>query len=289
MHALVDRARELTGEPALGFYMGIEQRISTYGYLGFAAMSAATVREALDLTVQFVPTLTNAFDVLLRAEGIRTAVVIDLHIDLGSVADVVLLGMLVGLWQLGSALTGKELTGLTEFMIPEPPYYRRFAHLLPQARFGQPANRVLCEPWMLDLPLLNADRAALRLAREQCQATLDALVLQSGLVQRVRALLTRSNVRPASMAEVAAAEGVSPRTLKRRLAAQGVSFSELLVDARRDAAIRLLSTSALSVDAIAERLGYSTAPNFIRAFHRWTGQTPIAYRRACAGMSPSSS
>jgi AraC-like DNA-binding protein len=39
---------------------------------------------------------------------------------------------------------------------------------------------------------------------------------------------------------------------------------------------------SLSVDAIAERLGYSTVPNFIRAFRRWTGRPPATYRRAGA-------
>ncbi len=279
MRLLVERARELTREPGLGFYMGIEQRISSYGYLGFAAMSAATVREALELTVQFAPALTNAFDVCMNTEGSSASLSIRFNVDLGNVADVITLSMLVGLWQLGSSATGKELTGLTELSIPEPHYYRRFAHLLPKARFGQPVNRVVCEKWMLDLPLLNSDRAALRLAREQCQAMLDAMVSESALVERVRGLVARSSSRPASIVEVAAAEGISPRTLKRKLAAQGVSFSELLTGTRRETALRLLSTSSLSVDAIAKRLGYSTAPNFIRAFQRWTGKSPIAYRR----------
>lgn len=279
LRALVERARELTGEPGLGFYMGLEQRISSYGYLGFAAMSAATVREALELTVRFAPALTNAFDVRMQPEGNHTALIIDLHVDFGGVTDVMLLSMLVGLWQLGSALTGKELTGHTDLTIPVPHYYHRFAHLLPEARFGQPVNRVLCEQWMLDLPLLNSDRAALRLAREQCQAMLAALIAEKGLVQRVRGLVARSSSRPASIADVAAAEGVSPRTLKRKLAARGVSFSALLADARRETALRLLTTSSLSVDAIAKRLGYSTSPNFIRAFRRWTGETPVAYRQ----------
>lgn len=279
MRALVERARELTAEPGLGFYMGIEQRISSYGYLGFAAMSAATVREALELTVQFAPALTNAFDVRMNTEGGSASLSIHFHVDLGNVADVIILSMLVGLWQLGSSATGKELTGLTDLTIPEPHYYRRFAQLLPKARFGQAVNRVVCEKWMLDLPLLNSDRAALRLARGQCQAMLDAMVSESALVERVRDRVTRSSNRHTSIAEVAATEGVSPRTLKRKLAAQGVSFSELLTDARRETALRLLSTSSLSVDAIAKRLGYSTSPNFIRAFQRWTGKTPITYRR----------
>ncbi len=45
MNALVSLTRKLTGEPGLGFYFGLEKRISMYGYLGFAMMSAATMRE----------------------------------------------------------------------------------------------------------------------------------------------------------------------------------------------------------------------------------------------------
>ena len=42
--ALLERARELTGEPGLGFYLGLQKRVSAYGYLGFAAMSAGVPR-----------------------------------------------------------------------------------------------------------------------------------------------------------------------------------------------------------------------------------------------------
>lgn len=279
VHELFARARALTGEPGLGFYLGLEKRATSYGYLGFAAMSAATVREALELTVRFVPAQTGAFGVDLRMEGRSAALVIDLRAHFGNVEDVFLFNVVVTLWQLGSALTGREIRGITELTIDEPRYYRRFVELLPHVRFGQPENRLLFDASVLDLPLISADRAALRLARDQCEAALDALISDSGLVQRVRALLARPDAAPGSLAEAAAALSVSPRTLKRRLAAHRVSFSALLADARRDSARRLLSSSSLSVDAIAQRLGYSTAPNFIRAFRRWTGSTPSSYRR----------
>jgi AraC-like DNA-binding protein len=286
VRALVERARELTGEPGLGFYLGLEKRVTNYGYLGFAAMSAASVRQALELTVRFVPAQTGAFSVRLQVEGGLAALAIDLHTDFGSVEDVFLFNVVVTLWQLGRALTGKDLGGLTELTIPEPRYYRRFVELLPNVRFEQPANRLVFDAALLDLPLVSADRAALRLAREHCEVELDASIADSGLLPRVRAILARASEAAASVAEVAAAMGMSPRTLKRRLAAHGVSFSALLADARRDSALRLLSASALSVDAIAQRLGYSTAPNFIRAFRRWTGRTPSAYRRLSREQRP---
>lgn len=70
----------------------------------------------------------------------------------------------------------------------------------------------------------------------------------------------------------------SPRSLQRRLLAEGLSFRELAVEARRDLAIELLRGSTASVDKIAERLGFSQGSAFARAFRRWTGRSPSDYR-----------
>jgi AraC-like DNA-binding protein len=280
LRALVDRARQLTGDPGLGFYMGLETRASNFGYLGFAAMCAANVREAIELTIRFVPILTDAFDLRLKIEGGRASLEFESHVDFGSLEDVFMFGAVVGLWQIASACTGTPVTGLTELTFPEPSYYGSFEHLLPRARFGQPTTRLVFDASVLALPIVGADRAALRLAREQCQAVLEALDRTGGVVDRVRRLVARAGDAPLSIARAAAALDVSPRTLKRKLAAEGISFSQLVAERRREAALLLLKTSSLSLDAIAERLGYSTAPNFIRAFRRWTGATPLAYRRS---------
>lgn len=42
VEALVEQARRLTGEPGLGFFLGLQMRVSSHGYLGFAAMTSAT-------------------------------------------------------------------------------------------------------------------------------------------------------------------------------------------------------------------------------------------------------
>jgi AraC-like DNA-binding protein len=77
-------------------------------------------------------------------------------------------------------------------------------------------------------------------------------------------------------AEVA---GLSPRTLQRRLAAAGTSFSDLVSAGRLRAARRWLAESTMPVAEIAARLGYREATNFARAFRRRTGVSPSAYRR----------
>jgi AraC-like DNA-binding protein len=72
--------------------------------------------------------------------------------------------------------------------------------------------------------------------------------------------------------------GISVRTLQARLAVDGVRFSELVEQQREAMARNLLSASQISLDEIAERLGYGEQTSFGRAFKRWTGTTPQQYR-----------
>jgi AraC-like DNA-binding protein len=80
-------------------------------------------------------------------------------------------------------------------------------------------------------------------------------------------------------AEVA---GLSPRTLQRRLAAAGTSYSDLLAAARLRMAKQWLAGSSMSIAEIAASLGYREASNFARGFRRITGFSPTAWREMSA-------
>ncbi len=84
------------------------------------------------------------------------------------------------------------------------------------------------------------------------------------------------------IARAAEALGLSVRTLQRRLAQEGLSFEELLRADRLGKATVLLETTRATVLEIALSLGYSDHAHFTRAFHRWRGIAPLAYRRSTA-------
>lgn len=84
----------------------------------------------------------------------------------------------------------------------------------------------------------------------------------------------------ASEAGVAAAFAMHRRTLNRRLRGEGTTFRRLLEETRFDVARQLLSDTDAAVDEIASGLGYSGATAFGRAFKRWSGQAPQAWRGA---------
>jgi AraC-like DNA-binding protein len=279
MCEMLERARSLTGEPGLGFYLGLQKRVSFYGFVGYAAMSAATLREALELSVRFAPLVTTALSLRLQQHGDIAGLTIETHDDMGSARDIATLSLLIGLRQIGSALTGRALTGRADFAMPEPSYYSRFAHIVPDARFDQPTTQLVFAAADLDLPLVAPDPAALRVLQKQCEEALLALGFDCTLEQRVRRMLPQTDGFR-SLEEVAVALAISPRTLKRKLANRGTTFSELLDRERCERALLMLGAAHYSIDDIAQRLGYSTPPNFVRAFRRWMGTTPAAYRRS---------
>jgi AraC-like DNA-binding protein len=95
----------------------------------------------------------------------------------------------------------------------------------------------------------------------------------------VRSHLAQAGWAETGLAETAAALHMTPRTLMRRLAQDGTSFQDIKDALRRDMAIRDLRAGRKSIEAIAQEVGFSSAANFHRAFRRWTGATPSAYRR----------
>jgi AraC-like DNA-binding protein len=99
----------------------------------------------------------------------------------------------------------------------------------------------------------------------------------ASLSQAVEGLLSLGEPEIAAAAEAA---GVSVRTLQRHLRDAGDSFGELVARLRLRAAARLLADPDLKVIEISASLGYTDSANFTRAFRRWTGLSPQAFRRA---------
>ena len=79
---------------------------------------------------------------------------------------------------------------------------------------------------------------------------------------------------------VARQNNITARTLIRRLKIEGTSFQALTEALRKEYAESLLAEAGLSIGDIALRLGYTESANFVRAFRRWHGISPAAWRRA---------
>jgi AraC-like DNA-binding protein len=148
-------------------------------------------------------------------------------------------------------------------------------------RFDDVADRLTFERPLLESPMREADRVLASILEGCLVRALEELSPGPGIADAVRQRIATALPDGApSLEQVARSVGLSSRVLQRRLLDEGTSFARLLEDVRRALAQRYLSRPQLTMPAIALLLGYSDATALQRAFKRWTGMTPLDFRRS---------
>lgn len=276
---LAAAALELSGDDDLGLQLALRTPPTAHGNLGVAMMSSASLGEAMQLALRFMPLLQNNLLVQLQIDGGWVTLSLASGVPLSApVHRFFSEAMLFGLyrsatWMLGrQSLSGCEL----HFDFPSP---KPLPAGLPICRYDQPACQIRFPVEWLALPLPMADQIARARAIEHCKV--EAALYgtpATDLCSRVRLELERSPQRPPSLTQVAARLHLSDRSLKRHLQMAGTSFRLLLTEVRRRQARRLIEQGELPLHRIAGQLGYQDPSNFTRAFKRWMGETPSALR-----------
>ena len=150
---------------------------------------------------------------------------------------------------------------------------------MPRSEFDFPASS-------LEVPLLRADSSMAAFFDRSIQALLERTHSDRSLVHALkRALIDGLSSGDCSIERAAKGLGASGRTLRRRLREEGLSFREVLDDVRCELAKRHLEERRLTLGELAFVLGYSQPAPFHRAFRRWTGMTPDAYRKGGSKMA----
>jgi len=139
--------------------------------------------------------------------------------------------------------------------------------------FDRPRTTIAFRPETFAAPLAGGSPAVAATSRA-ARASVPA-----GLVASIEAFVgSLLAIEPPRIEHVAEAAGLNARTLQRRLAEAGVTFAALVARTRLERAReRLLASDEKIVDVVLA-LGYADAAHFTRAFKRWTGLPPLAYR-----------
>lgn len=273
-------AAHLLDDPGLGMELGLRMRPTAHGFLGYAAISCGSLREALQLCLRFMRLRQRHISTEYFSEkGTGVIRLRETH-SFGPVRHFFIEGMLIGVARTADYLVGEALGQVQLWLdYPEPDYYERYRKALPQLRFDMPEVRMMLPEADLDRPLGMADPVASRQAIEQCERELARLGDALELIPEVRAMLEDQLQSPPSLDTVASHLFMSPRSLKRKLQAQGSSYQQLLDELRFTAAKKLLANHQLNQQQVGERLGYSEPASFTRAFRKWAGTTPSAWRK----------
>jgi AraC-like DNA-binding protein len=156
-----------------------------------------------------------------------------------------------------------------------------------KVEFGADADEFALNVDARALPLIHSDPHLNDLLLKYCEASLadrrgDMSQLRTNVENAISSVLPHGRV---LMEDVARSLGMSERTLARKLSDEGLNFSEILQQLRRDLAARYLDDRKLHVSKIAWLLGFNEVSAFTHAFKRWTGKTPSQIRTAGASSA----
>jgi AraC-like DNA-binding protein len=273
--------RALGDPPGIGLEAGTRYHLTTYGIWGFALISSPTWRSAIDVGLRYID-LTFAF---CRIQGRERGQDMDLVLDTPDIP--------AGLQRFVVERDSAAIQTIQQEVFAAPIPIKHVSYVFPPPAAGArryteifgvapafqaPENAVGIDAAVLDLPLPQADEHTTAIAQAQCNELLERRHARTGLAGQIRDLLAARAADPPGLDQVAALLNMSDRTLRRRLAAEGVTFRGLLDEIREQLAEELLLTGGLSVAEAAERLGYLEVSSFSQAFRRWKGVGPRAYR-----------
>lgn len=282
MIALFENAIEQCADPLIGLHMGQQVQARTFSALGYAAMSCATLGEAIALIPRYESLVYDGGKTTVSANHRQLTVSWDAglpaSLEYQALNEVIVAGWL----SFGRWITGEQ-GWLSEV---------RFRHSAPldcsdyDRFFGCPVHfdaddNALCGPdYFTDLPLLQHDGELNTLMARQADSLLTKIQAKQTLADRISHLLDdmlpKGKPQPS---HVASALHISERTLRRRLQHEGVSFTQLLNTARFARAKHYLTETPLSLLEIALLLGFNEQSSFTSAFQNWQGCSPSQYRK----------
>jgi AraC-like DNA-binding protein len=251
------------------------------GALDYAMNTAPTVRKAIEFGARYSRMYSDSLRVLLDIRGSRAFVRLGTtHPAPRAVPD-----FAMGIWYQNFTRTplGESPRIECSFEHATPAHKEAYDGLYGSAelRFNAPFYGVSFEREYLDAPLQTADPETHALLCAHVALAASRLEDHVDMTHRVRELVLHDLLDGTPTLATAASQlRMSPRTLGKLLEREGTTFSRILDELRRDLALEYLAGSDVSHSEIAFRLGFAHVEAFYRAFKRWTGVSPLGYRKA---------
>ncbi|MEM1432589.1 MAG: AraC family transcriptional regulator ligand-binding domain-containing protein [Pseudomonadota bacterium] len=275
------RALDLTGDPHLAIRLNQRRGAETGNLALLAVANSGQIAKALDLITRYFKIVTRVFSIRSFTATDEQAVMhIDVHVEHELVIYFAISAFVLFLDRFFlDALNQAHLVRRVALPVPPPAGFEVVNAQFPfEMAFDQSAANVSFDRELLDQPMQQADPQTVRLLLEMTERQLAEADAETSLVGAVKLLLIEQIAAPPKLNEAARHLGLSPRTLRRKLAAADTTYQTLLDGIRLKMALRLLKETKSPLAAIAYELGFSTASDFGRAFRKWTGHSPSTLR-----------
>jgi AraC-like DNA-binding protein len=275
-------AIELTGDPALSLHMADRVAPAAFDMVGQLVVHASTLRDAIGQCQRFGALMQSEGRVALH-EGSLTA-----KLQLESPRAFPLLARanaelaMTGFLKVMRAFIGPRAAArAVYFEHAAPDYHREYTRIFAGAeRFDQPMTAIEFDREWLDTKQLHQHARLASILESEAQRALAQLTRGRGVVDELaRYLATRPAACMPSMDAAAKDLGMSVRSLRRKLSAEGASYRSVVQATLENFVTRVLQNPERSLKEVALAAGFSDFSTFHRAFKRWTGLSPSEFRR----------
>jgi AraC-like DNA-binding protein len=270
---------EVSRDPAIGLKMGSEERIERYSPIAIAALYTRSFRDALQRLARYKQ-LTCPEEIRTVEQNGECAIQFKWLLAREPEPEALVDNCLAWIVGIGRRGTGQSINPVRVEFNRTASHQQLFEeHFQCPVKFKAGHNALIFSAADIDRPFLTHNPELLAMVAPQLEAELRNQLAQQSVPDQVKATLKRllAGQRPA-MQEVARELRLSSRTLQRRLTEEGVTFQQLLEDARRELARHYLLHSSLELNETAYLLGYEDANSFFRAFQHWEGTSPGQWR-----------
>lgn len=275
------RAAKLAGDPHLGLHVAKFYRATDFHGLAVVFLASQNLGTALERLVRYHAVVNTALRLRLvkgAAKVDLTASAMDVDDDARRVVEDSRTAILLDLCRSGAdgPLDPMEVA----FTYPRPANETEHAAIFRcPLVFGAAEWRISFRPVDLERPFLASNRDLAR-SNDQVLARMVESLSHDDLVSRVKMAMVDALPSGTPTEEgIAKVVSMSSRSLQRRLAEEGTSFTALLAVVRRELAEQYVGDPSIPVTEISYMLGFSDVSSFSRAFKRWTGKSPAASRQ----------
>lgn len=277
---LMLEAMRRTEDEFIGFGRGRVSKPGTFSMMAHAVINCATLEKALRRSIQFYQLFDYPVETKIEISDdefslqFEAKLVFDYSSFIQEASVFILLRFLS--WLIGQQIVPKYMS--FEGAAPKEDDEGLFFPC--PAKFNQERTEVVMDRRYLDMPLVQNALSLSKFLKASLEELIDGNIQNASLNAQIRSIISKEygNNFP-DFSVICEKLNMTPQTLRRRLKEESTSYQEIKDSIRKDASIYYLSKPDLSIDEIALLMGFSEASSFHRAFKKWTGKTPSAYRQ----------
>lgn len=284
IEGIIETIEKRTRNLSFGLKIGENIHPSDYGTIGYALMNFPSLYGALNFAAQHKHMLNEAFATKLISRGSRYHYQTSNIMSSRSLATLVELDFASAI-QLARFFVGPQNRDQVKVIqvnfqhnpLCEQEDYQRIFEC--PVYFGRKVNEIIMAKRVLDMPIRSANPQMLDLMLRKVERWKKEHIRASSFSERIiRFIRNHKDTKFPDLASAADEFNISTSTLKKRLRMEGLSYSLLCDEVKKDLALKMISNSSVQIKEIYIKLDFASASAFNRAFKRWTNMTPTQYR-----------